>query len=629
MNFAYVRSLITPILASLGAALALAPGAGAAEPTDAEVTIALLPKGTGLASLGSVDELAPGLMSAGIGGVPAAQTFLDVTQGNRVSESLYDDELPFVRFGETGVAAVDWQVITQRAEGAPAEVVPGLLGSALDEGGAGVGAETAAGLGRLVAVDRTGRLERLPAGGCEGGACPAVQVLEVTIEDVSRLAGGLGPGDLLIAVERPPPLFRTLSIGIAGEGFEGVLTSESTRTDGLVTSTDLAPTILETLGLDVPFEMNGQVITATGEREVSSLIDLERRLEVTGERRGPVVGETLLAWLLIVGLAVAIRRRAAAVVALPLLALALVYLPVVLLATPLLEPSLLAERLAAALVPALLAVATWRLIGGWRALGVACLVTVGAYAADVLAGSVLVPLSIPGPNPVSGSRFYGIGNEIEAIMGALLPIGVGAILASLPHTRDGGRIAAGVFLGVGLAGAAAFALGRFGADVGAAIVLPAGAAVAAAVSLGTRGGLAVALLVPIAGLAGLMAADLLLGGEAHLTRSLLDAGGFDEAGDVLERRVRLAADSFTKASNLPFLGGALAVIGLAVWKRQTLVGWFEERAALAGFAGAVAAAVVGTVSNDSGVVLLILGVAYCVVTAGFAWSLARRDGSPP
>ena len=61
------------------------------------------------------------------------------------------------------------------------------------------------------------------------------------------------------------------------------------------------------------------------------------------------------------------------------------------------------------------------------------------------------------------------------------------------------------------------------------------------------------MLVPIAALAALMAADVFLGGEAHLTRSLLDAGGLEEAGDVLERRVRLAADSFTKGSNLPFL----------------------------------------------------------------------------
>ena len=49
-------------------------------------------------------------MSAGIGGVPAAQTYLDITQGNRVSESLYDDELPSIGFDRAGVEAADWEV---------------------------------------------------------------------------------------------------------------------------------------------------------------------------------------------------------------------------------------------------------------------------------------------------------------------------------------------------------------------------------------------------------------------------------------------------------------------------------------------------------------------------------------
>jgi hypothetical protein len=600
-----------------------APANAQGEAGDERVTVALLPQGTGLTSLSAVEELVPGLMSAGIGGVPAAQTYLDITQGNRVSESLYEEELPFVRFGETGVAPVDWHEITSRAESAPAQVVPGLLASTLADAGLGASVERGAGLGRLIAVDRDGRVETETGRACRG-ECPAVVVRDVTIDEVRGLVAGLEPDDMLIALERPPPFFRTLSIGIAGDGYEGLLTSESTRTEGLVTSTDLAPTILERLGVETPEEMNGQPVSSGGERDVEELLELEQRLLVTGERRGPVVGETLLAWLLLTALAVAIRRRAAARAALPILALSLVYLPLVLLLTPLLEPSLLAERLAAGLVPPLLAVLSWRFVGGWRALGIAAGVTVLAYAADVVAGSLLVPLSIPGPNPVSGSRFYGIGNEIEAIMGALIPLGVGGLLASFAATRDGGRAAGLAFLAAGLLGAAAFALGRFGADVGAAIVLPAAAAVGAAVALGTRRGLIVALLVPIAALAALMAADLVLGGEAHLTRSLLDAGGLDEAGDVLERRVRLAADSFTRTSNLPFLALTLVVIGVGIWKRSTVIGWFGERAALAGFAGAAAAAVVGTVSNDSGVVLLILGSAYCLATAGFAWSLTGR-----
>ena len=594
------------------------------------MTIALLPKGSGLASLGSVQEFAPGLMSAGIGGVPAAQTFLDITQGNRVSESLYDRDLPLIRFGETGVAPVDWDEIRERAETAPAELVPGLLASTLERAGFPARAERVVELGRLIAANRAGRVGTDPPGGCRGRGCRALRVEEATIAELRKRVRRLEQGGLLIAFERPPPQFRTLTIGIAGEGFDGLLTSDSTRTDGLVTSTDIAPTVLGHLGVPVPGEMNGQPIRSAGDRDVGGLIALERRLEVTGERRGPVVGETLLAWLVLAGLAVAARRGRGAVVALRLLALALAYLPLILLLTPLLDPSLLAERLLAGLAPLGLAALSWRLVGGWRALAIACLATVCAYAVDVIAGSILVPLSIPGPNPVSGSRFYGIGNEIEATVAALLPLGIGALLASHASTRDGGRMAAAAFLAAGIAGVAAFALGRFGADVGAAIVLPAGTAVAAAVALGTRRGLIAVILVPIGGISALMAADVVLGGEAHLTRSLLDAGGLDEAADVLERRVRLAASSFTRSSSLPFLAAALAVIAIGVRERNRVRSWFVERSAWAGFLGALAAAIVGTVSNDSGVVLLILGTAFCLVVAGYAWSLRQgaSEGGP-
>ena len=59
--------------------------------------------------------------------------------------------------------------------------------------------------------------------------------------------------DLLIAIgEPPPPDGEALAIGIAGPDFDGNLTSDSTRLDGYVLSTDIAPTILDRFGIDVP-----------------------------------------------------------------------------------------------------------------------------------------------------------------------------------------------------------------------------------------------------------------------------------------------------------------------------------------------------------------------------------------
>jgi len=127
----------------------------------------------------------------------------------------------------------------------------------------------------------------------------------------------------------------------------------------------------------------------------------------------------------------------------------------------------------------------------------------------------------------------------------------------------------------------------------------------------------------------LMAADLVLGGGAHLTRSVLDAGGLEEAGNVFERRIRLAATSFTRGGNVPFMVLAAVAIAVGIRHRHRIRSWFVERAAFAGFVGALAAAAIGTVSNDSGVTLLILGTAYAAAGAGFAWTLPRGAEKEP
>jgi hypothetical protein len=602
-----------------------APAAGAQAEQEARVTIAILPHGTEAEDLEGLDGLAAGVMSAGIGQIPSAQTYLDITQGNRVSETLYDEELPYLIRTSGSVRPDRWQTVVERAEDVPADLVPGLLASTLLGGGVPMRADPEAGAATLLAADRNGRIILVDPARCPARGCPGVMVEESTVEGLPALIERLRGADMLIAFERPPPAIRVLTFAIAGSGFSGLVTSDSTRFPGLVTSTDIGPTILERFGIDSPDEMNGETIRAEGEPDIGELSELQARLRVTRERRGPVIGENLLVWVALAALAALAFGSHGARLALKLLALSVVYLPLVLLGTAALDPSLLAERLIAGAGAPLLAGLTLVAIEGWGALGLACGLTVGAYAIDVVAGSVLTPLSLPGPNPASGSRFFGIGNEIEAIVAALIPIGAGAAMAAIPATRDGGRAAATAFLVLGLIGAAVFAIGRFGADVGAAIVLPAGGAVAAAVALRSRRGLALALVVPFACLAVLAIVDLALGGGAHLTRSLLDAGGLGDAGELFERRIRLAASSFTRTANLPFMALAALFIALGIRYRDRVLGWFRERAARAGLAGAVAATLIGTVSNDSGVILLILGTGYVAATAGFAWAQAAAD----
>jgi hypothetical protein len=532
-------------------------------------------------------------MSAGLGSVPAEQTYLDITQGNRVFDSLYDSELPRGRVPLN--QPVTDPAVLKRAESAPADIVPGLLAKALEEGSKGF------------------------------------RVRKVSLPELRPLVDGLRGEGLLIAIEQPPPARnRELAIGIAGRGFDGNLTSDSTRLDGYVLSTDLAPTILERLGVAVPSQMSGQPIRAEGEIDPAAVIALGNRMAVISERRGAVVGLSLLAWVLALGLAIVVTRGAAARVGARWAGLAVVYLPLVLLIAAAVEPGETIEMLMAMLGAPALAALTLALFGGYRALAVASALTVLAYAADVIAGSPLTALSLLGPNPGLGVRFYGIGNELEALLAVLIVAGTGAGLAGFAP-RLSARGCAIAFLATGVCAALVFAAGRFGADVGAAIVFPVGAAVAAATIAARRRRSALLIVaLPFAVLALLALADLLSGANAHLTRSVLDAGGLGSLGDVAQRRLQLSANSFSRPIVFVFLPLIVAIVALAVARRDRLRAWLDGRPAMrAGLLGAVVATLVGTLANDSGALLLEIGAAYLVVFVGFAWAEsgpARPEG---
>jgi hypothetical protein len=520
--------------------------------------------------------------------VPAQQTYLDITQGNRVFDSLYDESLPPARIALN--RPVRDPAILARAESAPADLVPGLLASTLVEAGRGF------------------------------------DVAEVPASRLAALAASLRGDDLLIAIERPPPAAdEALAIGVAGSGFDGDLTSDSTRLDGYVLSIDVAPTILERLGVAVPAEMSGRPIRAEGSVDPAAVVELGERMSTISKRRGPVIGLSLLAWLLALALAVAVGRGRAARAGVRTAALAVVLLPLVLLGAAAIEPSQTAEALLTMLGTPLLALLVLSLFRGYRALAVAAGLTVLAYAVDVVAGSPLSALSLLGPNPGLGVRFYGIGNELEALLAVLVVAGTGAGLAGFaPGLRP--RPSAAVFLAVGIAAALVFAAGRFGADVGAAIVFPLGAGVAAVAVAGSRRRWALlALAAPVASLALLALVDLASGGDAHLTRSVLDAGGLGDLADVAQRRLQLSSHSFARPIVYVFLPLIAALAALAIARRDRLLAWTSDYPALrAGLLGALAATVAGTLANDSGALLLEIGAAYLLVFTGFAWAEAER-----
>jgi hypothetical protein len=605
-------------------------GAPAAEPSGPSVTIAILPARTDPEEIGSVAGMAPGAMSAGLAEVSAVQTYLDISAGNRVFTSLYDFEPPVLT--RTGKRIPGWDDFVRRAESAPAEIVPGLLATTLKDAGVAVAADPLVTSPALIAADEEGMVSRTKPYECVDRHCPGLSVVPATVGELSGMVAGLEDEDLLIAIERPPPPQReSLAIGIAGAGYDGNLTSDTTRTDGFVAATDIAPTVLERLGVDVPGEMSGRPIRAEGDPDAASVVERTDRMRVVAGRRSPVILDNLMIWLGLALLVSLLSRGRWAGPAFTAGGLATLYLPLLLLVGAAVQPSLLGERLIIGLGAPALAALTLLFARGWRPLAIACAVTVCAYAVDVIAGSPLTARSLLGPNPGLGVRFFGIGNELESSLVVLTTVGVGAALAAVrarlgrpPSTRA----AIAAFLGTGAVFAAIFAAGRFGADVGAAIVFPAAAAIAALAVPGALARRRLVLLVigaPVAGVILLALLDLLLGGDAHLTRSVLEAGGRDELADVLERRLRLSASSFGRATGQTIFWVVMAAIAVVIWQRRRVLSWLSpEPLVRAGFAGGAGSILLGTVANDSGAAFLIIGTIALLGCLAVAYGVHAR-----
>lgn len=617
------------------ATAAVPVGADTATGHRGQVTIIVLPQGVVPEDLEGLDGAALGLMNPGLGEVSAQQTWLDVSQGARAFDTTYDTPLERVYPG--GEIAVGWEKVLRRAASTETTVIPGLMATVLARNGLNAVAAESAGTAALAVARRDGTVARSPraCGGPESmmtsgtpgvqasvPGCPdPVTVLSMPVSSAIEAVDARGGRDLMILIERPPAdSGDQLTIAIAGPETEGMLESPSTRTDGYVLSTDIAPTILAHFRIKVPKAMTGQPIESGGELDLERLSDLESRYEEVGKRKGAALAIPLLLWIAIAALVSFGSRGLYARPAVRLLCLSTILLPGVLLLTAAMEPSLTVERTIATLLPVLIAALLMRLAPGWLSLALACGLTVIPYGIDMLAGSALTPRAVIGPNPGLGARFYGIGNELESTLMILTSVGTAA---AMTWSRTPARRAAIWFLGVGLVATVVFAAGRFGADVGAAIVFPVAAVVAAAFAIGRPKLAWVGLAAAGCALLLIGLADIVTGSETHFVRSVVGGSG-GSFFEVIGHRLDATLESFTRVSRIPVTLVALAVIGIGIWKRELVLSWLDGQPLIrAGLAGAAAGSLIGALTNDSGVLFIQVGTLYLALVLGFAWTAAK------
>jgi hypothetical protein len=624
--------LVVAVIALLAA---LPAGATAATPgRDApRVVLALLPaseRPDGVESLRRLEmrkQIALGYLGPTQGRYVQEQALLDITQGTRVGIGSYTPREPpqlglvLIEPSNRG-RIVNWEAALARAETARATVEPGLLASKVP-GGAGFAGSFGTQLKTgVLAADRRGNVARVSMGEPQSIVRRTRALLATHRFVVADLPfGTLGgealnalldarrPNELLIAMQTPPDRRspQLLPIGIAGLGSNGALTSVTTQREGIVAGIDILPTVLDWLGVPVPDVVTGRPMTATGERSAEALRTTEDRLQIVGSRRIPAFWAFTLTWLALLAVLAITMRASGFRRGLRIGGLAVLWIPTAVLITAALRPERWIEINLIALLCVGLAVVTDLFIKWPRGPVLPAAIGLAAYTVDLATGSDLIVESILGPNPRFGSRYYGLGNELESTIPILGLALLAAALASVPRSRKGAL----TFAGLGLIVGAVIASGRLGAAVGGVFTVGIGYATATLLMLPrvTKKAIAAFILVPVIGLAILAAIDLLSGGQGHFSRNVLDVSDPARLWDTVVRRYQLALAQFGRGLMplLSVIAVLLAVYGIRYRKRlfepvRDMPAW------QAAIGGAAAGSVAGALFNDSGPVLLVFGM---------------------
>jgi hypothetical protein len=102
---------------------------------------------------------------------------------------------------------------------------------------------------------------------------------------------------------------------------------------------------------------------------------------------------------------------------------------------------------------------------------------------------------------------------------------------------------------------------------------------------------------------------------------VLGAGDAGDVLDVFDRRLRLMGRTFVHPVYPDLLVAAGLLLLAGAIRHERILAWFGERRwARDGYLGALVGVLVGTIANDSGSVLLVIGVIYLAVVAGFYWA---------
>jgi hypothetical protein len=236
-----------------------------------------------------------------------------------------------------------------------------------------------------------------------------------------------------------------------------------------------------------------------------------------------------------------------------------------------------------------------------------------AWIGDLFLGSNIQSLSIFGFDLIRGSRFYGIGNEVMAILTATTLLVTGILVQKIPQYKSW------LLLGILLPIVLIIGFPALGANTGGIIT-----AVAAFLIFSFRifkvkvHFFAIVAFLVILILVAFIGADIIAGAASHMGRSvkLIESGGLQQALLIIHRKVSMNLKILRYSSWSYFV---LLMLGLIVYlgfKPQSLLHNFllENEGLSAATTGAIVAGIIGFLSNDSGILIPAIILSYFLPT---------------
>ncbi len=402
---------------------------------------------------------------------------------------------------------------------------------------------------------------------------------------------------------------------ISGESGSSLLTSDSTRRPGLVTNLDIAPTVLRFLGISVPAYLTGGIMTAaagTSGGDLSSLLGVSNMIHTVHQQRPPLIQFYILLQILtVVGAILALLfKRSSHLLRYwrPLMA-GLMLVPLSFLILPLImTDSLMISYMTIFIITSVLTtIFLYRADNTLLFLRIGLVITL-LIVLDLALGGNLIKNSIMGYDPISGARYYGIGNEY---MGVLVGSSV-LFIAAAYQVGWSKNTYAGIFTLIFFAFILyIFISPRWGANFGGSLTaLTAFGFTCLGLGNYKLTGKTLSIVLGAAVLFVMFLVLLNLKGEdgivSHVGRSMVmvSRNGFSEVMDILTRKgamnLKLLRYSLWSRVLLVFLG----LMAFLFFQPPGMLRKLKNRytSLSVGFAGIIVGSATAIIVNDSGVV---------------------------